>query len=130
MSNFNSMKSSLLAGDRDRVDGKIGNSFNDVFGESGSLNPPKPKAKGVYAVDAKKAKKEDPHAHPMQTNSRVEMRPNYFGSLGDIKDEGCETHEGVRYILNSDTPIELHNKSKMKEYIVFSEILGKPKCKK
>lgn len=98
---------------------------------------PQPKA-----VAQQKAKKPVPkktpkadHVHPSEEgkNVIVEVRPEYIGSLGEIDDEGCNDHEhgNLRFVLTDKIVEEVSSdKSKLAEYMVISEILGKPKCKR
>lgn len=86
---------------------------------------------GVYDVIPKKANKQS-HTHPVLANktTMVENVPKYVGSLGDINQEGCIEHADERFIMTDDHVENLKQHNKLAEYIVFSEILGKPKCKR
>lgn len=98
----------------------------DVFDELKTDN-----VKGIYPVAPKQNIKNN-HAHPAaKSNSRQEIKPRYTGSLGDIKDEGCVEHGDTRFVIEEKS-VENNSisHSKLKEYLIFSEVLGKPKCKK
>lgn len=82
----------------------------------------------------KKVSKTD-HVHPSEKGKTVvvEERPEYIGSLGEIDDEGCNDHDhgNIRFVLTEKIIEEVSDdRSKLAEYMVFSEILGKPKCKR
>ncbi|MEG1520717.1 MAG: hypothetical protein RR458_06980 [Clostridia bacterium] len=133
MNNLNTLLTAIF-GDSEVEEVFSNSQKKDVFAQSGSLTPPKPQVKGIYKVEPKKPEakstvKSD-HDHPMQKHSMVEMKPKYVGSLGDINTEGCVDHADERYVLKQDDLLNMKSKSKMAEYIIFSEVLGKPKCKR
>ncbi len=96
--------------------------------------PKKPPVKKSEKKPTPKKKTAD-HVHPSEEgqNVKVEVRPEYIGSLGEVDDEGCNDHEhgNLRFVLTEKIVDEVSNdRSKLAEYMVFSEILGKPKCKR
>jgi len=98
----------------------------EVFDELKTSN-----IKGIYPV-ASKQKIKNNHTHPAaNTNVKKEIKPRYTGSLGDVLDEGCVEHGDTRFVIEQKQ-VEKNtiSHSKLKEYLIFSEVLGKPKCKK
>ena len=103
---------------------------------SATKTPHKQAATAAAGKTAKKtqapAKK---HLHPSEEGKNVvaEKRPEYIGSLGEIDDEGCDIHDHVntRFVLTEKLVEDVSSdRNKLAEYVVFAEILGKPKCKR
>ena len=79
-----------------------------------------------------KEKDQTTHTHPsMNSNTKIEKRTEYVGSLGKNSSEGCDDLAGVRLLEKENTQYNIgKNASEIRRAIIMSEILGKPKCKK
>lgn len=102
---------------------------------SATKTPPKNAATAAAGKTAKKAQAPvKKHLHPSEAGNVVaEKRPEYIGSLGEIDDEGCDIHDhaNTRFVLTEKLIEDVSSdRNKLAEYVVFAEILGKPKCKK
>ncbi len=85
-----------------------------------------------YAVKEKTQSKpkEQNHSHPSEKHSKIEEKKPIYGSLGEVNDEGCVEHNDLRFVQTSLPTEEKQRNDKLREYMIFSEILGKPKCKR
>ncbi len=98
------------------------NESDDVFDIA-----PNKQVKGVYQV--KEKQKEPTHSHPSSKNAVVEKKEKYVGSLGEVNQEGCKTHNDERYVEKKVTS-QIKSPNKLKEYLIMSEVLGAPRCKR
>ena len=101
--------------------------------QASATKTPHKQAAGKTAKKAQAPAKK--HLHPSEEGKNVvaEKRPEYIGSLGEIDDEGCDIHDhaNTRFVLTEKLIEDVSSdRNKLAEYVVFAEILGKPKCKR